>query len=101
MGTEKVETRNICLIRVETRSFHCVKTVVHDRRPLSPGCVTHKCGGSITLFYNHDVTSFWLIWDTSQRAYIIMVHDFITIWDRDLGFGGMCGICVCSSWTEY
>ena len=34
-------------------------------------------------------------------AYIIMIHDFITIWDRDLGFVGMCSVCVCSSCPEY
>ena len=28
-------------------------------------------------------------------------HDFITIWYRDLGFGSICVICVCSSWPEY
>ena len=28
-------------------------------------------------------------------------HDFMTIWDSDLGFGGVCGICVRSSWPEY
>ena len=34
-------------------------------------------------------------------AYIIMIHDFITIWDHDLGGISLCGICVPSSWPEY
>ena len=44
---------------------------------------------------------FWLIWHTCQWAYIIMIHDFITIWDHDLGSIGICSICVCFSWSEY
>ena len=27
------------------------------------------------------VEDFWLIWDTSQWAYIIMIHEWILIWD--------------------
>ena len=30
-----------------------------------------------------------------------MIHDFITLWDHDLGFVSMCGISVCFSWPEY
>ena len=44
---------------------------------------------------------FWLIWHTCQWTYIIMIHDFITIWDHDLGGISVCGICVCLSWSEY
>ena len=44
---------------------------------------------------------FWLIWHSCQWAYIIMIHDFITIWDHDLGSVGICGICVCLSRWEY
>ena len=34
-------------------------------------------------------------------AYIIVIHDFIIIWDHDFGFVGLCVVCVCSSWPEY
>ena len=44
---------------------------------------------------------FWFIWHAYQIAYIIMIHDFITIWDHDLGCVGMCSVCVCSSWPDY
>ena len=37
----------------------------------------------------------------TKWAYIIMNHDFITIWDHDPGGEGVSGICVCSSWPEY
>ena len=44
---------------------------------------------------------FLLIWHTCQWAYIIMIHDSIIIWDHAFDFGGVCVICVCSSWLEY
>ena len=34
-------------------------------------------------------------------VYIIVIHDFIIIWDHDFGFVGICVVCVCSSWPEY
>ena len=32
------------------------------------------------------ICAFWLIWDASQWVYIIMIHEWIIIWDHDPGF---------------
>ena len=45
--------------------------------------------------------TFWLIWYTSKWPYIIMIHEFIHIWDHDLGSVDICGICVHLSRWEY
>ena len=37
----------------------------------------------------------------ANEPIIIIIYDFIIIWDHAFDFGSICVVCVCSSWPEY